>query len=97
MLILSILEYNTVTEVLAGLICFALVFIVEHHVTRDMKNYRLPKRYKALNQLSVRTLEWIILPIEIIFAIGSAILTVVLLVIPLNLNGLLARLLSGIF
>lgn len=38
-LLFSILEYNTFTAILAGIICFAMVFIVEHHITKGMKTY----------------------------------------------------------
>ena len=96
-LLFSILECNTFTAILAGIICFAMVFIVEHHITKGMKTYRPPQRYKALNKLSVQALEWIILPFEIIYAIGSIYLTVTYITAPLNLDGLLARWLSGIF
>ena len=96
-LLLSILEYNAFTLVLAGLIGVALVLIVEHHISKGMKTYRPPQRYKALNRLSVRALEWIILPFGMIYSIGSAYLTIKFLTVPLNLDGLLARWLSGIF
>ena len=96
-LLFSILEYNTFTAILAGIICFALVFTVEHHITNGMKTYRPPKRWKVFNKLSVQALEWIILPLEIIYAIGSLYLTVTYITVPLNLDGLLARWLSGIF
>ena len=92
LLLMSILDYNTFTLILAGLIYLALTLAVEHHIKRTSKKYRPPQRYKVLNQISRTTLAWaIILPLEIIYMICSMILTIKFLVIPLHLDGLLAR------
>ena len=97
-LLMSILDYNTFTLIIAGLIYLSLTLAVEHHIKQTSKKYRPPKRYKALNKMSMTTLAWaIILPLEIIYMIGSIILTIKFLVIPLHLDGLLARWLSGLF
>lgn len=96
-LLFAILKYNTSTAILAGLIYFALVCIVEHHIAKGMKTYRPPQRYKSLNRISVQALEWIIVPLEIIYTIGSIFLAVKFLITPLHLDGLLARWLSEIF
>lgn len=98
LLLMSILYYNNFTLILAGLIYFALIFAVEHHIKRTSKKYRPPKRFKALNQISMTTLAWaIILPLEIIYIIGSVILTIKFLVVPLHLDGLIARWIMAIF
>ena len=96
-LLFAILKYNTSTAILSGLIYFALVCIVEHHIAKGMKPYRPPQRYKSLNRISVQALEWIIVPLEIIYTIGSIFLAVKFLITPLHLDGLLARWLSEIF
>ena len=96
-LLLSVLAYNTFTLVLVFLIAIVLTNVVEHHIERTSKNYRPPERYKALNPISMTTLAWIILPLELIYVIGAMYLTIELLVVPLHLDGLLARWLSAIF
>lgn len=97
-LIMSILDYNTFTLIIAGVIYFALTLAVEHHIKQTSKHYRPPQRYKALNKMSMATLAWaVILPLEIIYVICSMILTIKFLVVPLHLDGLLARWLSGLF
>ena len=97
-LLMSILDYNTFTLIIAGLIYLSLTLAVEHHIKQTSKKYRPPKRYKALNKMSMTTLAWaIILPLEIIYVICSMILTIKFLVVPLHIDGLLARWLSGLF
>jgi len=95
---MSILDYNTFTLIIAGLLYFALILAVEHHIKRTSKKYRPPQRYKALNRISMTTLAWaIILPLEIIYMICSMILTIKFLVVPLHLDGLLARWIMAVF
>ena len=91
------LEHIYNSDVLVFLISIVLSNVVEHHIERTSKNYRPPERYKALNQISLTTLAWATLPLEMIYVIGSLFLTMEFLVVPLHLDGLLARWLSAIF
>jgi len=98
LLLLGILKYNSFTAFLAFLIWVALILVINHHIEKNSKTYRPPKRYKALNRISMTKLAYlIILPLEIVYVIGSTVIVIKLLNSPLHLDGLLARCLSGLF
>lgn len=97
-LLLGILKYNAFTAFLAFLIWITLSIVIDHHIEKTSKTYRPPKRYKALNRISMTKLAYlIILPLEIVYVIGATILAIKLLGPPLHLDGLLARWLSALF
>ena len=97
-LLVGILKYNSFTAFLAFLIWIVLSIAIDHHIEKTSKTYRPPKRYKALNRISMTKLAYfIILPLEIVYVIGTTFLAIKLLDYPLHLDGLLARWLSGIF
>lgn len=97
-LLLGILKYNSFTAFLAFLIWIALPLVIDHHIKKNSKTYRPPKKYKALNKISMIKLAYlIILPLEIVYVIGSTIIAIKLLDSPLHLDGLLARWLSELF